>query len=131
MITWRSYLRSDDAALRWRHAQQCLAMGERFHYPDFSDPRYLVVEVAERNGEVVGAVAAHATLEMMFVGGDPLVARAAVKAREKLAARLRAAGGDEAHAFVPKGMLRRMEPIMRRLGFRRSNEAYVPFYREL
>ncbi|MGH9482513.1 MAG: hypothetical protein ACRD1L_10540 [Terriglobales bacterium] len=131
MTGWRPYRKSDEAALRRKHAAQCSALGEAFTFPDFSDPRYLVVEVMERDGEVVGAVAAHATLEVMFIGGDPLMARAAVGARERLAQRLRAAGGDEAHAFVPRTVLRRMEPILRRLGFRRSNERYTPFYREL
>jgi hypothetical protein len=131
MIRWRPYRAEDDRALRLRHARQCEASGVEWAYPNFDDPRYLVIEVAERDGEVLGAVAAHATVEMMFVGCDPLTARAAVRAQAALRRRMTAAGCDEVHAFVPRRWLKSMEPLLRRLGFRRSNGSYEPFYREL
>lgn len=131
MTTWRPFRKSDEPTLRERHAAQCRAMGQTFAFPNLDDPRYLVVEVAVRDGEIVGAIAAHATIEVMFLGGDPKLAREAVRAREKLEQRLTGAGADEAHAFVPNAILRSMEPILRRLGFRRSNEAFTVFYREL
>ena len=131
MIRWRPYRSSDGGRLRERHEAQCRAMGAEFPYPDFSDPRYVVVEVAERDGELAGAVAAHATIEVMLIGAEAAVARAAVRERRHLVERLRGAGADEAHAFVPRRLLKRMEPVMRRLGFRRSNESYVAFYQEL
>ncbi|MGH9413015.1 MAG: hypothetical protein ACRD0Y_04670 [Terriglobales bacterium] len=127
MITWRPFRPEDAAALRARHCEQ----GAGFAFPDLADPRYLWTQVAERDGRIVGAVAAHATLELMFVGADPLVVRAAVHSRHRFAAMLRSAGADEAHAFIPNRLLARMEPLLTRLGFRRSNQAYTPFYQEL
>lgn len=131
MITWRPYRRGDEAALRSRHLRQCEALGVRFAFPDLDDPRYVLGEVAERGGQVVGAVVFHATLEAMFLGGDAAMVRAAVGRQCAWSGMLRQLGADEVHAFVPRRALRAMERILRRLGFRRSNEAYVPFYREV
>ncbi len=124
---WRPLRPDDVAPLRARHQAQAA----EFAFPDFDDPRYLLAEVAERDGKLLGAVAAHATIELMFVGATPALLRAAVRERERLRARLLAAGCDEAHAFVPRALAPRMEPLLRRLGFRRSNAAFLPFYREL
>lgn len=127
MITWRPFRSIDVAALRARHAAQHAALA----FPDLADPRFVLIEVAENNGQVVGAVAAHATLELMFVGADPGVVRAAVRARAHFTDQLRRRGADEAHAFVPNRLLAGMEPLLIRLGFRRSNQDYTPFYQEL
>jgi hypothetical protein len=124
---WRQLRPGDVPQLRARHAAQ----GAPFAFPDFDDPRYVLAEVAECDGALLGAVAAHATVEMMFVGATPALLRAAVRERERLRARLLAAGCDEAHAFVPRALAPRMEPLLRRLVFRRSNEDFLPYYREL
>jgi hypothetical protein len=44
---------------------------------------------------------------------------------------LRALGADELHAFVPRACLAAMEPLLERMGFRRSNEAFLPLYQSL
>lgn len=131
MIIWRPYRRQDKAALERRHHAQCSRSGVDFAFPDLDDPRYLVTEVAEYNGRIVGAVTAHATIEVMFVGADPLVARAAVRARRRFIQRLQQAGADEAHAFVPNRLLTKMRPLMRLLGFAQSNQDYTVFYQSL
>jgi hypothetical protein len=124
---WRPLQPDDIASLRDRHEAQQAG----FAFPDFGDPRYVMVQVAERGGAVLGAVAAHATVELMFVGATPALLRAAVHGHGLLRARLVAAGCDEAHAFVPRHLAARMEPLLRRMGFRRSNESYLPYYQEL
>ncbi len=131
MTTWRPMQASDLAPLQAAHARQCGAMGVEFAFPELADPRYLLARVAERGGKVVGAVVFHATLEAMFVGGDAAMARAAVARRQEFEKELRWCGADEVHAFVPRGLLRSMEPLLRRLGFRRSNPEYVAYYREV
>ncbi|MGH8115524.1 MAG: hypothetical protein ACREPS_10805 [Rhodanobacteraceae bacterium] len=131
MTRWRAYEPGDEIALRAAHATQCQAAGTDFAFPNFADPRYILVSVAERNGEVIGAVAAHATIEMLFVGGDAPMVRSAVRRRGQFAAWLRTLGCDEAHAFVPNRLVKKMEPVLQRLGFRRSNSAYTTFYAEL
>lgn len=127
MITWRAFRPADEAALRARHAAQ----KAEFVFPELADPRFVLVEVAENNGEIAGALAAHATLELMFLGANPLAVRAAVRNRARFAFQLRALGADEAHVFVPNRLLASMEPLLVRLGFRRSNQNYTPFYQEL
>lgn len=131
MITWRPYFRDDWEALRRLHKAWCGRAGVRFAFPDLDDPRYLLTRVAERNGAVAGAVTAHATVELMLVGANAAVARSAIRERAQLAEELRAAGCDEAHAFVPVALLGGMEPLMRRAGFRRSNQEYTTFYASL
>jgi hypothetical protein len=126
-VTWRPLDRGDVAGLQARHEAQQAG----FAFPDFEDPRYVLAEVAEREGRLLGAVAAHATVELMFVGATPELLRAAVRGREWLRMRLLASGCDEAHAFVPRTLAPRMDPLLRRLGFRRSNDAFLPYYREL
>ncbi len=127
MTAWRPLLADDLPQLRARHEAQ----GAPFAFPDFDDPRYLLAEVAEGDGALLGAVAAHATVELMLVGATPALLRAAIRERERLRTRLLAAGCDEAHAFVPRALAARMEPLLQRLGFRRSNEGFLPYYREL
>lgn len=127
MITWRPIRPTDEPVLRARHAAQKAA----FVFPELADPRFVLVEVAEKNGTIAGAIAAHATLELMFLGADPLVVRAAVRDRARFARQLRALGADEAHVFIPNRLLASMEPLLVRLGFRRSNQDYTPFYQEL
>lgn len=87
--------------------------------------------VAERDGRVVGALTFHATLEAMFVGGDAGMVRDAVRRRHDFEEELRGAGADEVHAFVPRRVLHSMKPLLRRFGFRRSNQGFVTFYREI
>ncbi|HUX66397.1 MAG TPA: hypothetical protein VMV31_02795 [Terriglobales bacterium] len=128
MIHWRPYQPGDEAALRRRHEAQ----GGLFAFPELSaDPRYLLVEVAERDGEVAGAFVAHATIEVYLLGADAGVARAALKEGPRWRRQLQAIGADEAHAFVPRAVVGGMEPLLRRVGLRRSNESFVPFYCEL
>ncbi|TAN23904.1 MAG: hypothetical protein EPN33_03555 [Acidobacteria bacterium] len=127
MISWRPFRSADEAALRARHVAQNAA----FAFPDLADPRFVLVEVAEKDGQIIGAVGAHVTIELMFVGADSLVVRAAVRDRARFAGQLRALGADEAHVFVPNRLLAGMEPLLVRLGFRRSNQDYTPFYQEL
>lgn len=127
MITWRPFRSTDATVLLARHAARKAA----FAFPDLADPRFVLVEVAEKDGQIVGAVAAHATLELMFLGADPSVVRAAVRDRDHFAGQLRKLGADEAHIFVPNRLLGSMEPLLVRLGFRRSNQDYTPFYQEL
>lgn len=131
MIRWRPCRQGDEAVLRSRHAAQCQALGVRFAFPDLDDPRYVLAEVAEREGKVVGAVLFHATLEAMFLGGDAGMVREAVSRQWVWSGMLHHLGADEVHAFVPRRALRAMERIVRRMGFRRSNEEYVTFYREI
>lgn len=135
MITWRQYRASDEAALRRAHARQCAALaaggGEPFAFPPLDDPRYLMVEVAERDGMVVLAVAAHATVEMMLIGGDAPTVGSAIRRRQHFRARLRAAGCDEAHAFAARALERPMAALLARAGFRPSSQGYVPYYTEI
>ncbi|MGH9475435.1 MAG: hypothetical protein ACRD1C_03780 [Terriglobales bacterium] len=131
MISWRPYRAADRKRLRERHCAWCASSGVAFPFPDLDDPRYLITQVAVRNGEVVGAVTAHATVELMFLGADADVARSAVRERARMAEVLRAAGADEAHAFVPNALLDGMEPLLRRFGFQRSNQDYTVFYTKL
>lgn len=128
---WRPYRPEDETALREAHQRQCAAGGEGFAFPDFRDPRYVWALVGERGDQVLGAIVAHATLELMFVGGDAGLVRDAVRRRHWLEEQLRGLGADEAHAFVPRRQLRAMRPLLHRLGFRPSAEGFVPFYREL
>ncbi|HEY7855886.1 MAG TPA: hypothetical protein VIC32_05535, partial [Terriglobales bacterium] len=116
---WRGFRPGDEPELRAAHAAQCAGLGMQFAFPDLEDPRTLLVAVCERAGKVVGAVVAHATVEVMFVGGDGNMVRSAVRQESVLAEWLRALGADEAHAFVPRRWVRSMQPILRRLGFAR------------
>ncbi|MGH9487058.1 MAG: hypothetical protein ACRD04_05645 [Terriglobales bacterium] len=131
MTFFRELRPVDLSALQAAHQRQCAALGCQFGFPDLSDPRYLLTLVAERDGVLIGALTAHATIELMFLGGDPLMVRATIRDRSLLAQRLRTAGCDEAHAFVPNVRLPAMAPLLRRLGFRRSNSGYTPFYASL
>lgn len=128
MIRWRRHLAGDTTALRLRHEAQAAP----FAFPELTaDPRYLMVEVAERDGEVAGAFVAHATIEVYLLGADAGVARAAVRRAAAWRAMLRDLGADEAHVFVPRAAVAGMEPLLRRAGLRRSNETFVPFYSEI
>lgn len=131
MIRFRSYRALDQPALRRLHARQVRRSGATFAFPNLDDPRYLRTFVAERDGEIVGAIVTHATLETFFVGDDPGLLRAAIRAKPALERALASAGADELHAFVPRRWRRAMAPLLKRLGFRPSNEAFVTFYREL
>lgn len=131
MIYWRRYRTEDGAALKARHEAECARAGFRFEFPALDDPRYLMCEVAERDGQPVAALVVHATVEVMLIGADAAVARAAVEQAPLFAERLRAIGADEAHAFVPKRLMAGMAPLLRRAGFRASNADYVPYYREI
>jgi len=128
---WRRFRPGDEPALRAAHAAQCAGLGMHFAFPDVDDERTLLIAVCERGSQVLGAVMAHATVEVMFVGGDARMVRSAVRHESVLAGWLRALGADEAHAFVPRKWVGSMQPILRRLGFERSNELYTPFYRAL
>lgn len=131
MIAFRPYRAEDRAALEDLHRQQVGESGAVFAFPDLDDPRYLRVYIAERDGQVVGAVIFHATVETFFVGADPTLVRATVRHRQALERDLTAAGADELHAFVPRALANKMRPLLERLGFRRSNPAFEPWYREL
>lgn len=130
-ILWRGYRRADEPALRRAHARQCMALGSEFAFPDLDDPRYFLIATGEREGRAEGAIVAHATTEVMFVGGNRHLLRDAIRNRERWERWLVAAGADEAHAFVPGMALPQMDPLLARLGFRRSNPDFVPYYREL
>ncbi|HVA64314.1 MAG TPA: hypothetical protein VNF74_11365 [Terriglobales bacterium] len=127
MIQWRQFRAGDEGALRRRHQAQ----GALFAFPALGDPRYLLVEVAERGGGVAGAFVAHATIEVYLLGADAGVARGAVARTPVWRETLGNLGADEVHAFVPRTLVGGMEPLLLRAGMRRSNEAYVPFYCQL
>ncbi|MGH9415412.1 MAG: hypothetical protein ACRD01_02180 [Terriglobales bacterium] len=135
MTTWRGYRPDDEGALRAAHQRQCAAItargGEGFAFPDLGDLRYLLAEAAEREGELLGAVVAHATVELMLVGGSRAMLHSLAKRGPELRGRLRALGCDEVHAFVPRARLDSMTALLGALGMRRSNPAYVPYYTEL
>lgn len=130
-VRWRRFRPEDEAQLRRAHAQQCAAMGSRFAFPDLDDSRYYLAAAGERDGQVEGAIVAHATTEVMFLGGNRHLTRSAIANREMFEQWLRGAGADEAHAFVPITVLPQMHPLLARLGFRRSNPDFVPYFREL
>jgi hypothetical protein len=130
-IRWRGFRREDETKLRQAHARQCAALGTDFGFPDLNDPHYFLAATGERDGEVEGAIVAHATTEVMFLGGNRHLLRHAIERRGRFEQWLRAAGADEAHAFIPATALPQMHPLLRRLGFRRSNPEFIPYYREL
>lgn len=130
-IIWRCFREADAPALREAHARQCAALGAQFAFPELDDPRYFRIVTGEREGRVEGAIVAHATTEVMFLGGNRHLVRSAIEQRGALEHWLRSAGVDEAHAFVPVTVLPQMHPLLQRLGFRRSNPDFIPYYREL
>ncbi|MGN6591700.1 MAG: hypothetical protein ACTHJX_02250 [Terriglobales bacterium] len=128
---WRPWQPADAAALRRAHAVQCGRLNTWFEFPDLRDPHYVWALTAERNGEAQGVIAAHATLEAMIVGGEAAMMRDLIEHRDWFVHQLRALGADELHAFVPRACLAAMEPLLGRMGFRRSNEAFLPLYQSL
>jgi hypothetical protein len=128
---WRPWQPADDAALRLAHAAQCSRLHTWFEFPNLLDPRYIWALTAERGGEARGVIAAHATLEGMIVGGEAAMMRDLAEHTSWFVDQLRALGADEVHAFVPRAGLRALEPLLGRLGFRRSNEAFLPLYQSI
>lgn len=129
--TWRPWQPADEGALRTAHASQCGRLRTWFDFPNLRDPRYIWALTAERAGEARGVIAAHATLEGMIVGGEAAMMRDLIEHRSWFLDQLRVRGADEVHAFVPRAGLRALEPLLGRLGFRRSNEAFLPMYQSL
>src|SRR6185437_2808877 len=130
-LSWRAYTPADADALRRRHALQCAAPGTAFAFPDLTDPRYVLAAVAENASGLLGAVVAHATLELMFVGGTPRMVASLARDPGWLRRELVSLGADEVHAFVPRARQRAMHPLLARLGLRPSNPDYVPYYGQL
>lgn len=115
------------------HARQQgkLRPEERYAMPQLDDPRYLAVWVAYRDGRAVGAIVAHATLEVYAIGDSPLLLRAAAAQQGRWRRWLSQAGCDEAHCFVPASLAGKLQRWLARFGFRRSNPAFTPFYTEI
>lgn len=130
-MTIRLYEPRDETALQAIHARQCAGIGADYPFPDLRDPRYYRVFVVEQDGEVAGAIVCHLTTELFAIADNPQVIRAVLNKREAVEEVLRQAGADELHAFVPNGMVAKMKSILRRAGFRRSNENFTTFYREV
>ena len=131
MITFRLYRPEDRSALEELHRRQVQCTKTEYAFPDLDDPRYLRVFVAEKDGALLGAVVAHATVEVFFLGDDPELIRATVRERNAIRDELVRVGADEAHAFVPVRLAEKMGRLLARLGFRRSSAAFETWYREL
>jgi hypothetical protein len=123
LITRRAYQSSDEAALRAIHARQCEAIGAQTPYPA-NDTQTFAMAVFEENGRVVGAVVAHAAIELYYIAADAMALRAAWREHDVIRAELAAAGIDEVRLFELESTLSKLEPLLRRLGFHAADPRY-------
>lgn len=126
MITRRAYRPDDEPALRAIHAQQCGAVGAETPFPA-NDTQTFTMAVFEEDGRVVGAVVAHAAIELYYIAADAMALRAAWREHDAIRAELAAAGIDEVRLFELVATLDKLEPLLRRLGFEPMNPAYRQF----
>ena len=135
MIEFRNYRedeeKNDSSSVLALHQETEQAIGKKMDLPNLADHPVLIAEVAEKHGEVKGALYLESVPECCFIGRDAEVTVSAVRHAPEILARLKAHGFRVVRLQVPKALPERERKMIRQelgqAGFHCTDELYEHF----
>jgi hypothetical protein len=120
-ITWRPYDPSDEKAVLRVKREQDEVLGARMDFNNLAEHPVLIAEVAEVDGEIIGAHCLESAPEYCMISRDPRFTAAAERRAPVVCNTLKQHGFRMVRCLVPAWMgadTQTIEDALRRAGFR-------------